>query len=142
MPGRSQATRTKRCAVGQTLTMRCRLAATRLVRVRPGQPGGEPVPRLTVHRADPAADASVAEDGRRQGAPAANLTPLLIDRTALSVLLARSVPSIDRDDAAGRLPAALRVGGSKRWRYADIALWVEMGCPSRAEFEVRRTNHR
>jgi hypothetical protein len=52
------------------------------------------------------------------------------------------VPSLHRDDAAGRLPAALRIGGSKRWRYADIAEWVELGCPSRADFEARRRNCR
>jgi hypothetical protein len=69
------------------------------------------------------------------------LAPLLIDIEALAVLLSRSVPSLHRDDAAGRLPAALRVGGSKRWRYAEIVVWVELGCPSRAEFEARR-NHR
>jgi hypothetical protein len=60
----------------------------------------------------------------------------------LSVLLARSIASLHRDDAAGRLPAALRIGGSKRWRYADIALWVGLGCPPRAEFEALRQNHR
>jgi predicted DNA-binding transcriptional regulator AlpA len=63
--------------------------------------------------------------------------PLLLDIKALAVLLARSVPSLHRDDAAGRLPAAVRIGGSKRWRHSDITAWVEMGCPDRAEFEAR-----
>jgi hypothetical protein len=71
-------------------------------------------------------------------AAAGRFPPLLIDITGLSALLTRSVPSLGRDDAAGRLPAALRVGGSKRWRYADITLWVEWGCPARAQFEARR----
>jgi len=60
----------------------------------------------------------------------------------LAVLLARSVPSLHRDDAAGRLPAALRIGGSKRWRYAEIAAWVEAGCPPRAEWSAVKHIHR
>lgn len=73
--------------------------------------------------------------------PPDSLVPLLLDRPGLAVLLCRSVPSLDRDDAAGRLPAAVRIGGSKRWRVADVMAWVEMGCPSRAEFEARRRSH-
>jgi predicted DNA-binding transcriptional regulator AlpA len=60
----------------------------------------------------------------------------------LAALLSRSIPSLHRDDAAGRLPAALRIGGSKRWRYSDIAEWVELGCPSRADFDALRRNRR
>jgi hypothetical protein len=71
-----------------------------------------------------------------------SLSPLLVDIDSLAVLLSRSVPSLHRDDAAGRLPAALRIGGSKRWRYADIILWVELGCPGRDEFEARQQAHR
>jgi predicted DNA-binding transcriptional regulator AlpA len=52
------------------------------------------------------------------------------------------VPSLHRDDAAGRLPAALRIGGSKRWRYAEITAWVEAGCPTRAEWAAIKHNHR
>src|SRR5689334_20649504 len=97
------------------------------------------MPRLTVHRDDalPVADASSAETVR-QVAPAAALQPLMVDVNGLAVLLSRSPASLFRDDAAGRIPAALRIGGSKRWRYADVVAWVEMNCPSRAEFEARR----
>ena len=57
--------------------------------------------------------------------------PLLLDISALAMLLSRSVPSLRRDDAAGRLPAALRIGGAKRWRFDEIRRWVEAGCPDR-----------
>lgn len=57
--------------------------------------------------------------------------PLLIDIKALAALLSRSVPSLRRDDAVGRLPIALRLSGSKRWRYSEIVRWVEAGCPDR-----------
>jgi predicted DNA-binding transcriptional regulator AlpA len=109
------------------------------------------VPHLSLHQADPitatapteaTAAPSTVEADRRKTAPAGSLTPLLIGLDGLAVLLARSVPSLHRDDAAGRLPAALRIGGSKRWRYADIVTWVELGCPSRADFEALRRSHR
>lgn len=58
-------------------------------------------------------------------------TPLLIDIQQLAVLLGRSVASLERDQAAGRLPAPVRIGGSKRWRRADIEAWVAAGCPTR-----------
>ena len=57
--------------------------------------------------------------------------PLLIDIRQLAVLLNRSVASLERDQAAGRLPAPVRIGGSKKWRCADIETWVAAGCPVR-----------
>ncbi len=58
-------------------------------------------------------------------------TPLLVDIQQLAVLLGRSVASLERDQAAGRLPAPVRIGGSKKWRRADIEAWVAAGCPIR-----------
>jgi predicted DNA-binding transcriptional regulator AlpA len=103
------------------------------------------VTRLSIHRAEAAgpisgADASTGEAARSQGGLATQLPPLLIDIRGLAALLARSIPSLHRDDAAGRLPAALRIGGSKRWRYSDIVEWVGLGCPPRACFEAARRN--
>src|SRR5262245_49198429 len=86
------------------------------------------------HLTSPDLDLTGAPPAER-GGPASTLVPLLIDIAGLAQLLARSVPSLHRDDAAGRLPAALRICGSKRWRYAEIVEWVELGCPSRSEFE-------
>lgn len=53
----------------------------------------------------------------------------LIDIKALSAVLSRSVSALERDQAAGRLPPPVRVGGSKRWRLADVHAWVAAGCP-------------
>lgn len=81
------------------------------------------------------------EDGQTRAAPdnaAAGLPPLLIDIQQLSALLARSTASLERDEAAGRLPAPLRLGGSKRWRYAEIEAWVAAGCPERKTWEAMR----
>jgi predicted DNA-binding transcriptional regulator AlpA len=104
---------------------------------------------LTLHRASSAqavaltaqqADASLVEKQYHQMTPAVPLTPLLIDVKELAGLLSRSVPSLHRDDAAGRLPAALRLAGSKRWRYSEIVAWVEAGCPSRAQWNAMSPN--
>lgn len=32
--------------------------------------------------------------------------------------------------AAKLMPAPIRVGGSVRWREADIVGWIQAGCPS------------
>lgn len=64
---------------------------------------------------------------------------LLIDIEQLSVLLRRSVASLERDQAAGRLPAQVYVCGSKRWRRTEIVAWVAAGCPSRQRWEESRT---
>jgi hypothetical protein len=93
--------------------------------------------RLNSHEKDTADTLSTDSLGHCTGATLP-VGPLLLDIRGLAYLLARSVPSLHRDDAAGRLPAALRIGGSKRWRYPDIVEWVELGCPSRVEFEALR----
>ena len=64
--------------------------------------------------------------------------PLLIGIRELSRILSRSVASLHRDDAAGRLPGALWIGSSKRWRLSEITAWTEAGCPSRREWELLR----
>ncbi len=61
-----------------------------------------------------------------------------MDINGLSELLQRSVASLYRDDAAGRLPAGLKIGASKRWRYSEIAAWVEAGAPDRRTWEAMK----
>jgi predicted DNA-binding transcriptional regulator AlpA len=61
---------------------------------------------------------------------------MLLSRRDLAKLLASSPASIDRLDAAGKLPRPIWLGGSKRYRRADVELWIELGCPSRTEFET------
>lgn len=65
-------------------------------------------------------------------------TATVLDTAELSLYIGRSQASIARDDAAGRLPRALRIGRSKKWLRADIDLWLALGCPSRPEFEARK----
>jgi hypothetical protein len=64
------------------------------------------------------------------------LSPLLVDIVGLSKLLCRSVASLHRDDATGRLPAGLKIGASKRWRYPEIVAWVDAGAPDRNTWDT------
>ena len=63
---------------------------------------------------------------------------LLMDIKSMSSLLDRSVASLERDMAAGRLPKAIRLGGSRKWRRAEIEEWVAAGCPIRTDWEELR----
>jgi predicted DNA-binding transcriptional regulator AlpA len=65
-------------------------------------------------------------------------SPLLIDIRDLAGLLSRSVPSLERDQAAGRLPDPVRIGRSKFWRKAEVEAWVAAGCPDRARWAAVR----
>ena len=61
--------------------------------------------------------------------------PLLVGRDDLSTLLGISTATLDRLDAGGKLPRALKLGGRKLWRMADASRFVELGLPDRATFE-------
>ena len=56
----------------------------------------------------------------------------------LAARLKISARQIWKLKAAGRLPAAVRLARSVRWRTDDIALWVQLGCPSRERFEAEK----
>jgi predicted DNA-binding transcriptional regulator AlpA len=43
-----------------------------------------------------------------------------------------------RLDAAGKVPAAVLIGKSKRWRADELTRWVEQGCPDRAKWARHR----
>ena len=60
----------------------------------------------------------------------------LITVKTLASMLATSVRSVWRYRSAGRLPKAVRVGSSVRWRVSDIELWIKLGLPTQREFEA------
>ncbi|WP_152050809.1 helix-turn-helix transcriptional regulator [Tautonia marina] len=68
--------------------------------------------------------------------PAPPSRGLLIDIAELSTLLDRSVRSLHRDDLAGRIPASLRLGRSKKWSRAEIEAWINAGTPPRRKWEI------
>ena len=80
-------------------------------------------------------DALPADD--RPGRVSA-LEPLLVSANDLAKLLRLSVRSIRALDASGRLPRPLRVGGSVRWKLAEVRDWIAADCPPRQVWEARR----
>lgn len=59
---------------------------------------------------------------------------LAVNVRQLSKLLGVSPRHIERLDEAGKLPAPVRLGRSKRWPLdgpAGIRVWIAAGCPSR-----------
>jgi predicted DNA-binding transcriptional regulator AlpA len=80
-----------------------------------------------------------AHEAGQSAPPASELPPLLIGMAGLSRLLCRSEASLYRDAASGRLPAGLRIGSSKRWRYAEIVDWVNAGMPDRKTWETMKS---
>lgn len=60
---------------------------------------------------------------------------LLIGVGELSELLGLGRSSIYRHLDAGKLPEPIRIGGSVRWRKAEIEAWVSAGCPARNRWE-------
>jgi predicted DNA-binding transcriptional regulator AlpA len=94
--------------------------------------------RLLQLHASANAVSDVAEAIQPDGPTAKEPAPLLTDINGLSRLLQRSVASLHRDDAAGRIPAGVKIGSSKRWRVGEIAAWIEAGCPRRLEWNTRR----
>jgi len=54
---------------------------------------------------------------------------LLLSANQVAELLGVSVRTLWRLLSAGKLPAPVRLGGSVRWRNADIRQWIDEGCP-------------
>jgi predicted DNA-binding transcriptional regulator AlpA len=67
------------------------------------------------------------------------LAPLLVDARQAAALCGVSPATWWRWDAAGRIPAAVRIGsGVVRWRRAELESWTAAGCPPRMEWEALR----
>ncbi len=61
----------------------------------------------------------------------------LLTAQAVGVRLSLSKRAVFRMRSAGLICAPVKVGvGAIRWRLSDIEKWIELGCPSKQEFEV------
>ncbi len=74
--------------------------------------------------------------------PPAPDAPLLVTAAEAARLCARSLASWWRDQAAGRVPAPIKLAGRTLWKRSDLELWVGLDCPARAVFEARRKSAR
>jgi predicted DNA-binding transcriptional regulator AlpA len=80
-----------------------------------------------VPRTDPPTDAPRRKRRR--------LAPGLLRRVAAARFCGVGASTWDRLAAAGRTPAPIRLGGSVGWSRRELTLWIDHGCPSRAEWE-------
>ncbi len=74
--------------------------------------------------ADPAADPAAA--------------PLVVDARRLAALLCAGVRTVRTWDAAGKLPAPVRIGGRVVWRTDEIRAWLAAGAPDRETWAALR----
>ena len=63
--------------------------------------------------------------------------PLVLRRPVAAEFLGIGATTLDTLNNAGKTPAPVRIGGTVAYRTADLAEWVRLGCPDRAEFEAR-----
>ena len=64
--------------------------------------------------------------------------PLVVDAKRLAKLLCCGLRTIRTHDAAGKLPAPVRIGGRVVWRVSEIRAWLDAGAPDRETWEARR----
>ena len=64
--------------------------------------------------------------------------PLLISVRDLAKILKVSPRSVWRLLSAGQIVPPVRIGGSVRWRYQEVAEWIESGCPSVSSHSTRQ----
>lgn len=70
------------------------------------------------------------------------LKPLAVDARGLAGLLCCGLRTVRTWDAAGKLPAPIRIGGRVVWRVSEIRAWLAAGAPDRAEWEARKAASR
>jgi predicted DNA-binding transcriptional regulator AlpA len=66
------------------------------------------------------------------------LSPICADAKDLATLLKVSVRTLHRLDDRGRIPAAIELGGCKRWVIAEIEAWLRAGAPPRQQWNLIR----
>src|SRR6516162_6860453 len=70
------------------------------------------------------------------------LESLLIPDTVAAALAGIGRSTWWRLHAAGKTPAAIKIGRAVRWNRAEIVAWIEAGCPDRLTWEAGRETRR
>ena len=68
--------------------------------------------------------------------------PLVVDARRLARLLCAGIRTVRTWDAAGKLPAPIRIGGRVVWRVDEIRAWLAAGAPNRDVWEARKAASR
>lgn len=63
---------------------------------------------------------------------------LTVSAKELAIMLGVSVRQIWRLNAAGMLPRAVSLGGSRKWLRKEIEAFLEAGCPDRETWEMMK----
>ena len=69
---------------------------------------------------------------------AADPGPLAVDARRLAAMLCAGIRTVRTWDAAGRLPAPVRIGGRVVWRLDEIRAWLDAGAPDRETWAAMR----
>jgi len=64
--------------------------------------------------------------------------PLVVDARRLAALLCAGIRTVRTWDAAGKLPAPVRIGGRVVWRVEEIRAWLTADAPDRETWAVLR----
>jgi len=65
---------------------------------------------------------------------------LLINAAEVAALLSISKRTLWRLVSREALPPPLRLGGTVRWRRAEVEAWIAAGCPDADDFSTRKAN--
>ena len=63
---------------------------------------------------------------------------LVVDAKRLAAMLCAGVRTVRTWDAAGKLPAPVRIGGRVVWLVSEIRAWLDAGAPDRKTWAARR----
>lgn len=63
---------------------------------------------------------------------------LLLTAVEAAAMCGFSVRTWWRLESSGKIPAAVRLGRSKRWPAEELRAWVEAGCPDRKRWEANK----
>jgi predicted DNA-binding transcriptional regulator AlpA len=58
----------------------------------------------------------------------------VVDARRLAKLLSCGLRTVRTLDAAGKLPAPIRIGGRVVWRVGEIRAWLAVGAPDREKW--------
>ena len=57
------------------------------------------------------------------------ISELLVGSKQVARMLNVSTKTVNRLRRRGKMPQAIQVGGSIRWRLEEVERWVRLGCP-------------
>ena len=68
------------------------------------------------------------------------MSKMLLKVSELAQILNLSQRTIHRLNCTGKLPSPIKISGSIRWRQSDIDLWLDLDCPDRGTFDMRKAS--